>query len=74
MSPEPKSDKKLDETIIRNTMEKQIKNDETKNLEKTTQIVAALTFGPWDPSEELRLAARILANKYHVISLYWCRF
>ena len=32
-------------------------------MEKTTQVVAAFTFGPWDPSEELRLAARILAKK-----------
>ena len=33
-----------------------------KKSGKTIQIVAAFTFGPWDPSEELRLAARILAK------------
>ena len=50
------------------------KHPENMNLGQTTQVVAAFSFGPWDPSEELRLAARILAKKYHVIPLHWCRF
>ena len=56
--------KKLSKQLFRRQIWQNARHvQKNKNLGKTTRIVAAFTFGPWDPSEEMRLAARILAKK-----------